>query len=222
MEMKSVGHINACRVIKIRFLTKSTYSLVLERNNFEFIPGQCVNLGLVGSGINREYSSYSSVHDKKKLEFLIKIVEGGAVSTALSKLSKGDLVQIDGAYGKFILRDPHDLEKKRIFVGTGTGIAPFHSFAVSYPKLNYQVIHGIRSRDEEYDVNDYGNRYIGCTSRDKTGDFVGRVTDYLKSKPIDLTADYYLCGNSDMINDVYDILSGAGVNGSQIFTESFF
>ena len=60
-----------------------------------------------------------------------------------------------------------------------------------------------------------------CVKR-KGGDFSGRVTEYLRSNKIDKKARYYLCGNSEMINDVYDILSETGINGSNIVTEVFF
>jgi len=209
------------KVLGIRHLTDSCFVLQLERKNFKFIPGQCVNIGLVNEAINREYSSYSSPNSKK-LEFLVKAVEGGAVSPRLQKLKKGDKVSLDGAYGLFIL-DPKKMGQKHVFIGSGTGIAPFHSFAISYPDLDYIVIHGVRFKNEQYDKKDYkAGRYIACVSREKGGDYQGRVTDYLRSTKIDKKARYYLCGNSEMINDVYDLLSEAGVNGSNIVTEVFF
>ena len=37
------------KIIDIYNFTDHTYKLSCERNNFEFISGQCVNIGLVGS-----------------------------------------------------------------------------------------------------------------------------------------------------------------------------
>ena len=219
------------KVLGLRDITEITYVLQVERQGFEFIPGQCVNIGLDESGINREYSSYSSASDNNKMEFLIRAVKNGAVSTALKKLKKGDYVQLDGAYGKFTIKDTTDTKKHFVYIATGTGIAPFHSFALSYPKLNYTVLHGIRSVDEQYDKNDYKKgSYIACISRpekiknSKTQNevFSGRVTDYLRKNEVEKTATYYLCGNTDMINEVYDILREKKINGDQIFTEVFF
>lgn len=220
------------KVLGIREVTENTYVLQVERGGFEFIPGQCVNIGLEESGINREYSSYSSLQDSKKMEFLIRAVENGAVSTALRKLKKGEFVQLDGAYGKFTLKNPTDKNIKYIFIASGTGIAPFHSFAMSYPNLNYTILHGVRHANEQYDKNDYKKgSYVGCVSKLEKGKnsktqnndvFSGRVTDYLRQKGVDKKAIYYLCGNTDMINEVYDILREEKVNGDQIFTEVFF
>ncbi len=213
--------IQRARVLEIRFLSESTFCLKLERNNFKFIPGQCVNIGLVGNAVNREYSTYSGIH-KPYLEFLIRKVKNGAVSTGLSKLKQGEEVTLDGAYGKFTLTNPTG-KQKYMLIGTGTGIAPFHSFVKSYPKIDYQIIHGIRSASEQYDRQDYGKgRYIACVSIGKGGDFSGRVTGFLGKKSFPLDSFYYLCGNKAMINDVYDILREKGVNGSNIFTEVFF
>ncbi len=209
------------KVLGVRNLTESTFLLQLERKNFAFVPGQCVNIGLVREGVNREYSSYSSPKEKK-LEFLIKKVEGGAVSPKLQQLKKGDKVSLDGAYGLFIL-DEKQLNKKHVFIGTGTGIAPFHCFVSTYPDLDYLVIHGVRHNREQYDRKDYKKgKYIACVSREKGGYYQGRVTDYLRTTKIDKNVRYYLCGNSEMINDVYDLLSEAGVSGTNIVTEVFF
>ena len=209
------------RVLEIRSLSGSTFCVKLERNNFKFIPGQCVNIGLAGSAINREYSTYSGIHDNY-LEFLIRKVKDGAVSTGLSQLKPDREVTLDGAYGKFTIANPAK-KQKYVFIGTGTGIAPFHSYVKSYHKIDYQIIHGIRSGSEQYDRKDYGkDRYTACVSKGKGGDFSGRVTEYLKKITLSLDALYYLCGNRAMINDVYDILRIKGVNGSNILTEVFF
>jgi len=210
------------KVLGIRNLTESTYVLRTTRNNFEFVPGQCVNIGLVGGAVNREYSTYSSVNQKKYLEFLIKKVDGGLVSVGVSTLKPGNEVTLDGAYGRFVIEKPNSTQKY-IFIASGTGIAPFHSYVKSYPGVDYQVLHGIRTASEQYDRKDYeNNRYISCISGGVGGDFSGRVTDYLKSVILSKNAIYYLCGNHGMINDVYDILRTSKVNGSNIFTEVFF
>ncbi len=191
------------------------------------MPGQCVNIGLPGSAVNREYSTYSGLDETLFLEFLIRKVEGGLVSPELQKLSAGDKVSLDGAYGLFTIPKPEDLGRKYTFIATGTGIAPFHSFALSYPMIDYQILHGIRLNSEEYDRQDYGEgRYLSCVSREQppagSSLFHGRVTDYLKINSADPARIYYLCGNASMINEVYDILRNRGVSGSNIFTEVFF
>ena len=153
-------------MVQIRNLSPSAYVLRLERDGFEFRSGQCVNLGLKGSGVNREYSTYSGVGDAY-LEFLIKEVPGGTVSPALRKVEVNSEVEIFGPYGSFVI-DPEKAASSRfVFIGTGTGIAPFHSFISSYPGLDYQIVNGIRTLSERYDYTDYDpSRLISCVSRE--------------------------------------------------------
>ncbi|HIN87228.1 MAG TPA: oxidoreductase [Nitrospinaceae bacterium] len=181
-----------------------------------------MNLGVKGTGINREYSTYSG-KDDPYIEFLIKDVSGGLVSPALRKLAIGTEVDIHGPYGSFTL-DPEKINTSSyFFLGTGTGIAPYHSYIRSFPNLNYQVIVGIRYNSERYDQQDYeSSRITYCVSREKGADLQGRITDYLKNFKVIPNHMFYLCGNNHMINDSYELLREKGASGHQIFTEAFF
>lgn len=210
-----------CKVLDIRFLTKGTYCLKLEKPDYNFYPGQCFNLGLMDTAINREYSIYSSDKDNY-VSFLIKKVEDGIVSNHLSNLKKGDEVEIDGPYGEFYL-DKKLLMSELYFICTGTGIAPFHSFVNSYSDLKYTLIHGVRYEIEQYDKEQYPKeRYIPCISKPEDRKHAKRVTDFIKNNDINNKANFFLCGNSKMINEVNDILTKKGINQSQIFSEVFF
>ena len=172
--------------------------------------------------VNREYSSYSSVHDPD-LQFLIREVEGGELTPKLKRLKPGESVEVDGAYGLFTISPELARTGSFYFIGTGTGIAPFHCFVKSFPYLDYHIVHGTRLKSEAYNRDDYAkDRYVNCASQDQAADFHGRVTDYLKEVPPPKSAIFYLCGNRNMINDVYDILRDYGISSSQIVTEVFF
>lgn len=210
------------KLINIRNLSPSTYVLRLEKEGISFKAGQCFNLGIKGSGVNREYSIYSGEKDPY-LEFLIKEVQGGTVSPALRKAQKGEAIELYGPYGSFTI-DPNQINQGRfLFIGTGTGIAPFHSFVCSHPDLNHRIIFGIRTLSEQYDLIDYDvSKIVCCISRERWKGFNGRVTSYLKEVSLDPKNIYYLCGNLKMIHNVYELLRESGVSGDQIFTEAFF
>lgn len=215
-------HRGVHKVLSVHHLSENTFSIRIERNDMKFVAGQCVNIGLPNAGVNREYSSYSS-ETEPELRFLIRSIDDGQVSSKLKTLKPGDYVEVDGAYGLFTLQAPEDRSKKYVFIATGTGIAPFHCFVKSYPWINYKIIHGTALKTECYDKTDYAEgRYLHCVSQEKGGDFQGRVTHYLKTNPQAKDAVYYLCGNRNMINDVYDILREQEVSGDQIITEVFF
>jgi len=210
------------KVIGVDLLTDLTYMLRLERNDMSFVPGQCFNLGIPDTAVNREYSSYSGIYDDE-LQFLIRQVEGGQVSPKFRSLRAGDMVEVDGAYGMFVIDQDLVKTRKFYFIATGTGIAPFHCFAKSFRDLDYQLIHGTRYANECYHRQDYEQgRYINCATTENSGDFHGRVTDYLKINPPPIDAMFYLCGNRNMINDAYDLLRSRGISSSQIITEVFF
>lgn len=209
------------KIIEITHLNSHTYKVKLERNGINFIPGQHMLIGFPNEKENREYSIYSPT-DADYLEFLIKAVDDGDVSSRLKKIKEGDIIQIEGPYGFFILPE-HSKDQKHIFLATGTGIAPFHSMILSEQSLNYELIHGIRHLIDIYDSNDYisGHKTF-CISRENTDHFKGRITDYLLSHQFPRSAIYFLCGNSAMIEDVQNILEDRGINPQNIKTEIYF
>ncbi len=68
-------------------------------------------------------------------------------------------------------------------------------------------------------------RYLPCVqpgSGAETNGYAGRLTSVLKERPVDPSTYCYLCGNSDMIYEVYGILKAQGVSREQIFAEVYF
>lgn len=210
------------RVMNVRHLTDYTYVLRVERGGMPGIAGQCCTVGPAGSDVNREYSLYSG-SDDPYFDFLIREVEGGRVSGALKNCKAGDEVDVDGPYGSFVIHEPHDSSQQYLFVASGVGIAPFHGFVRTYPWLDYRLVHGVRRLEERYDMEAYeSSRYLSCVTGEAGGDYRGRVTDYLRQNPVDPRTCCYICGNSNMVWEVFDILRDQGVDGDHLFTEAFF
>jgi ferredoxin--NADP+ reductase/benzoate/toluate 1,2-dioxygenase reductase subunit len=209
------------RVLAVRELSTSAYVLRFERNGLEFSPGQYVNVGITGRHDVREYSVYSGVGDDA-MEILVKEVEGGLVSQRLRRCRPGDELTVEGPFGFFTIAPQALRERHFVLIGTGTGISPFHCFAASYPDLDYRVLHGVRAPAECYEHGVFGGRVTSCVSRGRGGDFQGRVTDYLRSHPVEPGWLCYLCGNCDMIYEAFDILRSQGVPSRQLFAEVYF
>lgn len=209
-------------ILQVRNLTDTAYILRLDRNNMKFIAGQHLTLGIPGENQFREYSIYSP-ETEPYLEVLIKEVDKGTVSKRLHKLKPGNLLKVEGPFGFFSLKEEKRKSGKFLFVATGSGIAPFHSIVGTYTGLDYQLLHGVRTIEDAYERDFYQpNKHILCTSRDEHGDFHGRVTDYLRQNKIDRDRMVYLCGNCDMIYEVYDLLTSQGVPYDNIKTEVYF
>lgn len=211
------------RVVDRRDLTPTTFVLRVERGDLDFEPGQYVTLGRPGSLSSREYTVYSSPREPF-VEVLVKVVPGGLVSAALHRLDPGDLLEMEGPFGKF--RIPPDSRRGRphLFVATGTGISPFHCFVTSYPDLEYRLAHGVRGAADLYERETFDRaRYVACLSREPGGgDYTGRVSAWLKGEPVLPGTRCYLCGGSDMIYEVMAILRDRGVPREDMFAETYF
>ena len=217
-----MGKDAAHRVHPVRRLSPGVFVLRFDRHDIRFEPGQYVNLGLPGSIARREYSLYSGTGDDF-LEVLVTEIPQGLVSGALSRLQPGDALSVEGPYGLFVT-DPLERSRARyLFVGSGTGISPFHCLARSYPEIDYLLLHGVRTAEERHDDRSYPpSRYVACVSRGEGGDYRGRVTGWLRDNPVDPACLCYLCGNADMIYEVFSILRERGVPRNRLFAEVYF
>lgn len=210
------------QVRAIRNLTDSAYVVRFDRHGVAFQAGQHILLGPVNGVETREYSVYSGEEDAY-FEVLVREVEDGNVSRKLKRLQVGDELQFNIPVGYFTPRQADVDTRRFVFVATGTGIAPFHSFVRTYPEMDYTLLHGVRYAEECYERNHYAPaRYKACTSRDSQGDYQGRVTQYLREQPVDTDALYFLCGNVRMIDEAYDILQNRGVPASNLRAEVYF
>lgn len=210
------------KIMQARFLTEGTFVIRLERGNFQFRAGQHIIVGLKGELNQREYSVYSG-EKEDYLEILVREVPTGNVSIQLKQSKPGQLLEVNGPFGSYGIETFDRFSRKLVFIATGTGISPFHSFVRSYPGIDYTLIHGVRYKGEAYDKQDYEpRRYILCTSKESNGGHKGRVTRFLPGYPVNSGMLFYLCGNSNMIYEVYHILRDKGIPDENIFTEVYF
>jgi ferredoxin-NADP reductase len=216
------------KVIKIIRYGSANYILRVERNNIKFNPGQFFSIGVPGVPINREYSVGSGV-DENYLDFLIREINDGVLSTKLKNLKKDDQIKILGPYGEFYLNE-FNINKRYNFFASGSGLAPFISIIKSFKNLNYNIFHGVRFFEDIYTETELKNYNVFISKFDnkekhnsiKTHN--GRITsnfDIIENyiSPNDL---FFICGNSLMINDVYDYLEKNNIKNSNIYSELFF
>ncbi len=213
---------NLHTVIALRYLTEHTFILQMERKNLPFQTGQFIIVRRPGTIDQREYTVYSG-EKEDFLEVLVREVNDGKVTPQLKKLKPGNKVEVDGPFGFFRFQPNMFPVQDFLFVATGTGISPFHSFVRTYPDLNYRLVHGVRYKNEAYDHEHFEkDRITLCTTGDCNGNFNGRVTDYLEAKNIAQETQCFLCGNSEMIQQAFDILTGKGIPVQNIYTEVYF
>ena len=123
------------KVLDVRKLTDSTTVVRFERNGLEFDPGQYIRVGLDGDPEIRDYSVYSG-SNADFLEVLVRRVEDGLVSKQLCDVEPGETVSVGGPYGHFKLIESIQ-DKPLLFIATGSGISPYHSFVCAYHSFIY-------------------------------------------------------------------------------------
>lgn len=89
---------------------------------FSFAPGQYVLLKIAGQ--YRQYSISSPASETQSFELIVEYFEGGLASDFLSNLQPSETAEFKGPAGVFTLKES---SKDKIFLATGTGIAPVKS-----------------------------------------------------------------------------------------------
>lgn len=242
MSMQAVNTV--ARVLEVREVAKTVLAIRFDPlRKFNYIPGQFMSLWVPnhdGSGYQKRAYTFASSYEHTLdhgYEFCIKLNPGGVASEYVKTLSTGDDFRFSGPYGDFVYEVPKP-GRKPFFISTGTGLSPFRAMILS-PMFYDQTedhdqalcISGVRTVDElvypEF-MRDCGVNATIAVSRPTPGwnGFNGRVTDFLRTLPKDWhwhLSEYYLCGNSAMIQDVRHLLIGGhGVSEKAIHQESFF
>lgn len=200
-------------------------------DGFTFLPGQFVQFRIPEEEkhVLRSYS-ISSVPSDPFVEFCVKLLPGGKASGLFSGLSVGESVQFGQARGMFIAKPEHS--PRKIFVATGAGLAPIMSLLRSLtPNTagDLQLLFGVRSerdifwQDRITDLQRLSPSFRSNITVSQPSDLWqgvrGRVTSHVQ--PIDLTAEYYLCGSLEMVKEVRSMLSEAGISPKQVHLEIF-
>ena len=204
---------------------------------FDFDAGQFCNILIPETpehkAIKRPYSIASPPLWKGFFDLCWKRVAGGIATNYLWTLKEGDKLQIQAPLGRFTLRQP--LPKTIIFVSTGTGIAPFRS-----------MIHVLLEKNMGAEVwNIFGNRYdedilyreefedlakkfphfhnVFTVSRPKTWKGETQYVQFMLKKYITDPRDkhIYICGLTNMINDVQATALEMGFSKDQIHFEKY-
>ena len=205
--------------------------------DFDFEAGQFINIMVPETGehkaIKRPYSIASPPDWKGFLDLCWKRIEGGIATNYLWGLKEGDNLQIQGPLGRFTVRQP--LPKTIVYVSTGTGIAPFRS-----------MIYNLLKKEAPCEIwNIFGNRFdedilykeefeawakehpnfhnVFTVSRPKTWKGENQYVQFLLKKYIPDPRDkhVYICGLTNMINEVQKTALEMGFAKEQIIFEKY-
>lgn len=216
------------KIIKIETVNDNIKIIrVKTENKVKFLPGQFMMLSLDGK-VKRAFS-ITNIDSDDYLEFCIKKVENGKLSTRLFELKVGDQIIVEGSYGKFKYNEN---KNDVVFIAVGVGIAPLMSMIRSLVKKdskNVTLVYGVRYFEDlaylkELELlNSKGKiKFVKVLSKPESNWKYekGHVQDVI-SKYIKGSEDFYFCGSKDMIDETSEKLVELGVDKKQINSEGW-
>lgn len=227
------------RLLEVRDLSPTTKHFLLEalgEDRFEFLPGQFVSLLLPipVPDPTRSYSMASPPEGTNRFELCLNRIQGGPGSAYLFGLGPGAEVPFTGPWGAFAIR--RLTEAPKVFIATGTGIAPIRSQIRWLFKQGFSgeawLVFGARNEGEmlyreewETLASEHPNfRFLPTLSRPdvswkgERGYVQVQLKKRLKGRK---DMEYYLCGRGAMVNEVSGMLEGWGVEKKRIKHEKF-
>lgn len=201
---------------RARWLTPTTRDITLELPECATWDAGQYALVRVAPFEWRPYSLASA--PGRTVRLLVDVRTKGMGASWASTIAPGDDVELELPYGRWLItpdRGMTDAEapRQRIFIATGTGIAPFLA-AFEAGRRDEDILIVGCSRTEDDLTGRVGTplpRLIRCVSREAApGTFHGRITDYLNAEGIDPEATYYVCGSARIVRDISRIIQAGG------------
>ena len=219
---------------------------IFEREDctpFQFIPGQFITLHIPTTEkiLKRSYSIANAyINNNSLIELAASYVTGGIASQYLFSMNLNEKIEATGPFGRLTLRDEHPA--RYILVATGTGITPYRSMLIELERclkqqenLNIVLLFGVRTPKDVL----YGNEFIAFAKKNLRFEFriyYSRWNDqslaqheysgYVLNAFSDLQPNpqqdiFYLCGNPNMIDEVFALLIKQGVATENVRREKY-
>ncbi|MFI5625591.1 benzoate 1,2-dioxygenase electron transfer component BenC [Nocardioides sp. NPDC051685] len=222
-------------VVALDRLSPTTVELAIDipnRGELAFLPGQYVNIAVPGTEVTRSYSFANAPHEER-LVFLVKLTDGGAMSTWLTeRAAVGDEVTFTGPNGSFFLREAR---RPVLMLAGGTGLAPVLSMLrqleVDGCDRGGRLVYGVSTDDDLVKLDEVGelvSRLPGftwdhCVSDPaSTAANKGYVMSLIGEEDLhDGDVAIYLCGPPPMVEAVRTHVADAGLEPTGFYYEKF-
>ncbi len=226
-------------VNSVKRIAANVIKLSLELAEGEWIsfqPGQYVQIEVPRVGVLRSYSPSSTAADLPRIDLLVRLQPGGAMSGWLENGAQvDDVVTLKGPYGAFFLREQNK-RARHIFIAGGTGLAPILSMIDGIrrwggKKPSMLLNFGCATPEVLFGLDEIALRRQWmptleariCVDRGASGELLeGSPVSALRSEDVngpDTVA--YLCGPQPMIEAATRRLIELGVPPANIFSELF-
>lgn len=208
-------------IVEKNFLNPTTIELIVEtEKDIRSIPWQFMSFAWK----DEEWSfsrQYSIVEQKWRFfTFTIKLSDSGRGATLLRKIPLHAKIWFNWVFGSFRLKDT---KKTKIFISTGTGLAPIYNMASSLDSsIQAKLYFSVATKSDlfyEEKLKALPNIELHiCTTREEVEwcEF-GRVD--IDTIEADNDAEWYLCGNPRMVSEAKEKLSNRWF--TQVYSEEF-
>lgn len=210
---------------------------------FDYVSGQFITIHFEkeGTALKRSYSLANRPEKNNRIEFAAGYIEGGPATELLFNLSPGDTIDVNGPFGRLVLKDA--MPKRYILAATSTGITPYRAMLPSLaqrltddPTLEVVILQGVQRADEVLYADEFqafadrfeNAQFHACLSRTSTKFCAGFERNgyvqhcfesLLELNPA--TDVVYLCGNPAMIDESFAQLKDKGFAMPQIIREKY-
>lgn len=205
------------------------YDITLEpvKKALNYKAGQFVFLSFRSRKIGREYHPFSIACKTGEKNIRVVIKSLGDFTKKLEHVKKGDIVVVEGPYGRFNCRKTGI---DQIWIAGGIGITPFiglaEDFASKKPSIKVDLYYTVRHPDEFINLEEFKeleNRnknfrlFIRCSETEgrlELCDIESQCND-LKQK------EFFICGPQGLKDAMISALMAKGVARDKIFSEEF-
>ena len=219
---------------------------LLEPEEISFKSGQYAQLeskpyGKIKEAAQRAYSMSSPPSDKNHLDFYVRLVPGGVLTTyVFEELKENERIRLIGPIGDFHMRDS---EAIKICIAGGSGMAPLKSILLNMyengknenpvwyffgarTKKDLFYLDEMRDLEKNWSVFHFVDALSEPLPEDNWEGEVGLITDVLdrhfkevikKDRPM----EGYLCGSPGMIDACIRVMTENGISDDRIFYDKF-
>nr|AAK52291.1 putative anthranilate dioxygenase reductase AntC [Pseudomonas putida] len=225
-------------VRELRLLSEDTALLRLDAGaagrQLDFLPGQYARLQVPGSDCRRAYSFANRPNPQNHLQFLIRLLPGGAMSDYLRQGCRvGDEIRFEAPLGTFYLRQ---VARPLLLVAGGTGLSAFLGMLDELAERGCEwpvhLYYGVRraadlcelQRIAGYAERLPGFRFVPVLS-EADADWDGRrgyLHEHFDAARLrDEAFDLYLCGPPPMVEAVRQWLRERSLEHLRLYLEKF-
>jgi ferredoxin-NADP reductase len=214
--------------------SESVRTLVFSGKVPPYKPGNFFRLWLADGNGKKSFRPYSAASHPSEGVLRLCIKKEGEFSGRAWKLREGDIAQMDGPYGNFMLAGA---DSKRVFVAGGVGIAPLRGMILQtlLEGKEAALFHSARTFSDVTYIGEMKAlelqtplfRYYPAVTREEMPDGFDAIRGRISAKGMERRLGslegrtFYICGPPDMVSSVVNDLQSSGVPKEKIRKEEW-